>query len=71
MCLICAELMAGRLTFKEAWGNYKEMYIVPKSDDPHRSEVLDQLQAKLSSERNERRKRAKKTDIDRSMIMKD
>ena len=49
MCLICVELERERLSFREAWRNYKEMQPVIEAD--HKKEVKQKIIDKMVEER--------------------
>lgn len=52
MCLICVEMDRERLTFNEAWRNFKEMR--EGLDEEHKEIVKQKLIDKLLDEENKR-----------------
>ena len=49
MCLICVELPKDRLTFREAWRNFKEME--RELDDKHAMQVKQKIIDKMVAEK--------------------
>ena len=58
MCMICLDLEKDKLTFNEAWRNFKEMVDMLEVD--HRPEVRQMIIDKLVEERREETENAKK-----------
>ena len=53
MCLICVEIGKGKLTFKEAWRNFKEMN--PDLEKQHKKEVKQKIIDVMVEERRRAR----------------
>ena len=51
MCMICVDLEREKLSFKEAWKNFKEMQSAIEVD--HREDVKQKLIDKMVEERKE------------------
>jgi len=54
MCLICVEMDKQRLSFQEAWRNFREMKT--NLEDKHKKEVRQKIIDKMVEERSKRKK---------------
>jgi len=54
MCLICVEMDKQRLSFQDAWRNFKEMK--PRLEEEHKKEVRQKIIDKMVEEKSKGKK---------------